>query len=247
MTVDAADDARTATIGATRTRTWILSGMALVLFVVAILSASVAGRPDLEVGRQEPVPEPLPSAQQTLPGAPALPPEPGEGSDTVLLIIGIVLALIVVGMLIILLIWATRMLIRAWRDRPLRRQDGIEIDVETTGADAAGEAEPDAPTVRRGIAAARAAVDAHADPSDAIVAAWLGLEETAADSGIGRALSETQVEFTLRMLLRRPGIDGPARDLLRLYEAVRFGGRAAGEPDRAAAVHALALIEEGWR
>ncbi|MDQ0612510.1 hypothetical protein QF046_000151 [Microbacterium sp. W4I4] len=246
MTADADDDTRKSASAPARTRSWMPAGIALVLFVVAILAASVAGRPSIEVGRSDAAPLPLPGAESTLTGTPP-PPPGGERPDNALLIIGMVLALIIVSLLVILLIWTIRMLIRAWRDRPLRRQQGIEVDVEVNGAEPVGAAEPDAPTVRRGIAAARTAVDAHADPSDAIVAAWLGLEETAVDSGIGRALSETQVEFTLRMLLRRPGIEEPARDLLSLYEGVRFGGRVAGEHDRTAAARALALIEAGWR
>ncbi|MGB3374297.1 MAG: DUF4129 domain-containing protein [Microbacterium sp.] len=245
MTVDADDDMQASAAGSTSSRSLLPSGIVLLLVVVAILAASVAGRPDLEIGRQESRPLPTPDAQATPTGTPGLPPAPG--SDSTLLIIGMVLALIVVSMLVVLLIWGIRMLIRAWRNRPLRRQQGAEGDVDVQGAGVPGESEPDAPAVRRGIAAARMAVDAHADPTDAIVAAWLGLEETAADSGIGRALSETQVEFTLRMLMRRPGIEEPARDLLRLYESVRFGGRIANESERAAAGRALMLIEAGWR
>ncbi|HTN56593.1 MAG TPA: DUF4129 domain-containing protein [Microbacterium sp.] len=245
MTVDAAEDTREPAVSPGSPQSWLRSGIVLILFVAAILAASVAGRPELETGRQESRPRPLPDAQATATVMPD--PPPTSSSDETLLIIGVVLALIVVSMLVVLLIWVIRMLIRAWRNRPLSRQQGPEIDVEVHSADIPGEAEPDAPAVRRGIAAARTAVDAHADPTDAIVAAWLGLEETAADSGLGRALSETQVEFTLRILLRRPGIEDPARDLLRLYESVRFGGRVAGERERAAAARALMLIEAGWR
>lgn len=225
----------------------MLIGGILVLFLVAILAASVSGVPSIRGGRQEARPLPLPGAQTGPTGLPTPPPPPGEGADRVLLIIGAVLALIVLGVLVILSIWLVRRLISAWRNRPLRKQQGAELDVDVQGADAPGESEPDAPAVRRGIAAARTAVHAHADATDAIVAAWLGMEEAAADSGIGRALSETQVEFTLRMLLRRPGIEQPARDLLRLYEGVRFGGDVASERERTAAARALALIEEGWR
>jgi hypothetical protein len=246
MTVAADDDTRKSASAPARIWSWGSAGIALVLFAVAILAASVSGRPSIEVGRNEAVPLPLPGAQATPTGTPP-PPPGGDGPDDALLVIGLVLALIVVGLLVLLLIWGVRMLVRAWRDRPLRRQQGAEVDVDVQGADPVGDAEPDAPAVRRGIAAARTTVDAQADPSDAIVAAWVGLEETAADSGIGRALSETQVEFTLRMLLRRPGIEEPARSLLRLYEGVRFGGRVASEQDRAAASRALALIEDGWR
>jgi len=106
---------------------------------------------------------------------------------------------------------------------------------------------PDAAVIRRGVTAAREGVTAVAEPGDAIVAAWIGLEETADDSGTARGLSETPAEFTLRILQRRPGVAEPAVRLLRLYEGVRFGGRTASENDRAQAHAALVEIERGWR
>jgi hypothetical protein len=42
-------------------------------------------------------------------------------------------------------------------------------------------------------------------------------------------------------------IAGEARELLGLYERVRFAGRVATEHDRAAARRALEAIEEAWR
>lgn len=247
MTVDADDDTRESVSARMGARSWVLTGGVLAVFLVAILAASVAGRPFFELGQLPSEPLPLPGDAPTPTGTPTAQP-PLDGSiDTLMVIIGIVLALAALALIVILLIALIRTIVAAWRNRPLRRQAGAGTDVDVHDAEAATEAEPDAPTVRRGIAAARVAVDAEADPTDAIVAAWLGLEETAADSGVGRARSETQVEFTLRMLLRRPGIDDPARRLLRLYEGVRFGGRLASEQERAAAARALALIEAGWR
>lgn len=247
MTVHADEDTRKSAAAPTCLRRWPLFGGTLALFVVAILAAAVAGGPDFEAGVQEHRPPPAADVQATPLGAPAEPLPPEESPDRILLIIGVVLALLVVSVLVTLLIWVIRRLVASWRNRPPRRRDGAVIDVDVRGVDASVSPEPDAPAVRRGIAAARTVVQMHADPGDAIVAAWLGLEETAADSGVGRARSETQVEFTLRMLLRRPGIEEPARALLGLYENVRFGGRVASEDERSKAVQALALIDEGWR
>lgn len=247
MTVDADAETQRPTRTPPSMRSWLLFGGVIVVFLVGVLAASVSGRPSFEPGASDPTPPPLPDASATPTLAPGLPTSSDGFSDQILVIIGIVLALIVLGLLLILVIWVLRLAVAAWRNRPLRRSPGAQTDVDVSGVDIRVDDEPDAPAVRRGIAAARAAVEERTDPTDAIIAAWLGLEETAADSGIGRALSETQVEFTLRMLLRRPGIDEPARDLLRLYEGVRYGGRIAGEQERSAAARALERIEAGWR
>ncbi|GAA3944874.1 DUF4129 domain-containing protein [Microbacterium soli] len=221
-----------------------LAGVVL-LFVVAILAAAVAGHPSFRPAPEQTAPI-LPEPRPPAPTDGALPGDLVGGGDLFLKIIGIVLVVIAIAVAVLVLVWVVRAVLAAWRERPLRRQAPVATDLDAAGGDAPAEPEPDAPVVRRGIAAARAAIDARTDPSDAIVAAWLGLEETAADSGAGRASSETQVEFTLRMLLHRPGIEEPARRLLGLYEGVRYAGRTAGEQERSAAAEALARIEDGW-
>ena len=85
------------------------------------------------------------------------------------------------------------------------------------------------------------------DLADAIVAAWLGLEQSAADAGAARGKSETPGEFALRVITLRDGLSRDARTLLGLYQRVRFGEHDADEADRAAARRALQHLEEGWR
>ena len=60
--------------------------------------------------------------------------------------------------------------------------------------------------MQRGIAGALATIDERATASDAIVAAWIGLEESAADAGVKRAASETPGEFVVRIITLRPGL-----------------------------------------
>jgi hypothetical protein len=168
-------------------------------------------------------------------------------SEIVGAIIGFVfLALAVVAAILVLLL-VVRALARAWRDRPLRTQEGVEtaLDLHEQAADA--ELDVAAPVIRRGIQGALRAIDERPVPADAIIAAWVGLEESAADAGITRGVSETPSEFALRIITRRSGITDAAGELLRLYERVRFGGYAAEERDRTSARVALQQIEEGWR
>ncbi|MDT0157491.1 DUF4129 domain-containing protein [Microbacterium sp. ARD32] len=252
MTGAVQHDAEDATVVGARRRGSVLRRLlpvmiTIALFAIAILATSIAGHPTLRaIPDYTPVPEPR--VTQTSDFVPQPPPQhEAEGPDSTLIIIGVVLALIVLGLLALGLAWLVRAIIDALRNGALPERAGAELDSEIAGAPLPEEAEPDAPVIRRGIAAARTAIEGDTDPGDAIIAAWIGLEETAKDSGAGRGVSETPAEFTLRILLRRPGIEDPTRRLLDLYEGVRFGGHAAGEPDRAAAAEALAQIEEGWR
>lgn len=229
-----------------RSRRALAVGGALLLFAVAMLSVAIAGRPVIDLPSSTPPPLPvMPSPTSSDSGSDGIPPQ-RDVPDLTLRIIAIILVLVIATLIVISLVLLVRALIRAWKDRPLRRQDAADVDLDLA-VETVAEAAPDAPTVRRGIAAAREAIARRTDPGDAIIAAWLGLEETAADAGAGRGISETPAEFTLRILRHRPGIDGPTNRLLRLYEGVRFGGHPASESDRTAAADALAAIEGVWR
>ncbi|MGB3731206.1 DUF4129 domain-containing protein [Microbacterium sp.] len=224
----------------------LTTGGALLLFAVAMLGVAVAGRPVIDLPSSTPPPlSALPTPTRSDSAAGGIPSQ-RDAPDVALRIIGIILVLIVVTLIAAGLVLLVRALIRAWKDRPLRRQDAVDVDLDLA-VEASAEPVPDAPAVRRGIAAARDAITRRIDPGEAIIAAWLGLEETASDAGAGRGTSETPAEFTLRILRHRQGIDGPTNRLLRLYEGVRFGRHAASESDRTAAADALAAIEDVWR
>ncbi|SJN19111.1 transmembrane protein [Microbacterium esteraromaticum] len=227
-----------------RVQRYLLIAAVLVLFVVAMLAASLAGHPTFTPPVAERAPGPAPTPVEITPGPESTMPPPQDGiRGFVVLMLLLLLVLLVV---LVVLFFIVRALIGYWKNRPLRQREGVDTD-EGVSMEIFTDSAPDAPTMRRGIAAARTLIDTQADPGDAIVAAWVGLEETAADSGTARGRSETPAEFTLRILLRRPGLDEPAHRLLRLYEGVRFGGHSADEADRSAAVRALVEIEEGWR
>ncbi|PKI93193.1 hypothetical protein CW368_02640 [Actinomycetales bacterium SN12] len=224
----------------------LLQAGALGLFLVVIAATALAGRPVVTGGIFDFARPEAPSALQTLTSAPSPPPaEPAE-PNPVIIIIGIALLVFVAAVLIIVLIRLARALIGALRQRLRALPDPAETAVEAA-IEPAQEETVDAPTVLRGIAAALSVVTERRDPGDAIIAAWLGLEETASDAGAGRGRAETPAEFTLRILLARPGIDDPARNLLNLYEQVRFGGHQPTEGMRDDAARTLAEIERGWR
>jgi hypothetical protein len=180
-------------------------------------------------------------------GTPTDMPLPKPESDLLENVIRIVFLLVVVAAAVLIAILIIRMLMRAWRERPLRARAGGDVDAEAAGETAAPEADAAAPAIRRGIDGALRSIAEGATPTDAIVAAWLGLEESATDVGFSRGRSETPSEFALRIITRRSGITHAANALLDLYERVRFGGHDADEEDRAAARAALETIQEGWR
>lgn len=217
------------------------------LFAIVMLAASVQGTPTItppDLARIDGERFEPPDPTTTPDGSPT--PLPDPGSDLAEVIIGAVFLIVALAAAILIAFLVVRALMRAWRDRPLRRRDDGGADFELPGGEA-GEHDAAAPAIRRGIEGALRSIEDRATPTDAIIAAWVGLEESAADAGLTRGRSETPAEFALRIITRRVGITDAATDLLRLYERVRFGGHRADEADRAAARAALKTIEEGWR
>lgn len=132
-----------------------------------------------------------------------------------------------------------------WRRRR-RVRVGVQTEDVETGADD--------PTRFGRVAmhrAARQALDelrrgAGGDPGDAVVAAWLVLEEAAAQAGSARAAHQTPTEFTTAVLSRH-AVDTRALDRLRgLYQRARFGtDTVVTDADVAAATEALeTLVDE---
>lgn len=100
--------------------------------------------------------------------------------------------------------------------------------------------------IRRGLGRALEVLSEHRDPSDAVTAAWLGLQEAAEDAGFHRGPAETPTEFTTR-ILRQLHVDETAlATLRRCYLAVRFGGVPATASDVDAVRAALRTLEQQW-
>lgn len=223
-------------------------GVVIGLFFIVMVATAVQGTPSINFAPTEPrdaaTPPPV-LDESPMPVGTPLPKNPA--SDIIGATIGFVFLALAAVAAILILVLVVRALMRAWRDRPLQTQDGDATDFEVQ--EQAVDAEPDvaAPVIRRGIQGALRTIDERSVATDAIIAAWVGLEESATDAGMIRGASETPSEFALRIITGRSGISDAARELLRLYERVRFGGHVAEEHDRDAARTALRRIEEGWR
>jgi len=127
------------------------------------------------------------------------------------------------------------------RRRRLKLGVGVEEDEEQIGA-----LESSVPMrLRRAAEQARADLSARAGgpPGDAVIAAWLRLEEAAAHEGAGREPHQTATEFTAA-LLGRYTTSEPALDELRgLYQRARFGPPGqVGDAEADAAIAALDRI-----
>jgi hypothetical protein len=106
--------------------------------------------------------------------------------------------------------------------------------------------EPDLPTLQRGLVRAADALETTREPRDAIVRAWIGLQEAAEDSGVRRRDSETPTEFTSRVFAAVDADREAAASLLEVYLRVRFGSKPASEPDVAAAREAIERLRATW-
>jgi hypothetical protein len=156
-----------------------------------------------------------------------------------------VVAALVVGFLLFI---AIRMLWRWWTERlsggrdipsPTVAASGITVRTEP-------EPEPDAPVVRTGIELALQVLSEEREPADAVIRAWLGLQETAEEAGIRRGAAETATEFTSRILSRVVADDQALRTLLRLYLRARFGDHPVTADDVSAVRGALEELIASW-
>jgi hypothetical protein len=81
-------------------------------------------------------------------------------------------------------------------------------------------------------------------PTDAVIACWVALEETAASAGVARDASETPAEFTVRVL----GIGGISEPQLvrlgELYREARYSTHGSSEEARAEARSALLRLRD---
>lgn len=150
---------------------------------------------------------------------------------------------IIIAMILLLIAFAA-LVRRLQQLRRAKRRLGVGVDVVD---EEIGELEVTMPMrLRRAARQAREDLAARTGgpPGDAVVAAWLRLEEAAAHEGAARQPHQTATEFTTALLTRYTTGDPAALDELRgLYQRARFGPPGqVGEADAAAALAALDRI-----
>lgn len=157
-------------------------------------------------------------------------------------------AWLVVVAIVVVVIAIVAVLLWLWSRRRLPAAPRLHAAaVQTAPQTVPAEPEPEPEALLTGIALALRVLDEGREPGDAIVRAWIGLQETAAESGIVRHPSESPTEFTARILAAAFTDDDALRTLLRLYLRTRFGDHPVTAEDVAAVRSALGQLVSSWR
>lgn len=151
-----------------------------------------------------------------------------------------------VAVLAVLLAWAAWVVVRWLRRHPPvpRPEDPDDAGIES-GEARTGRVEPRLAPLREAVAAADVLIRRRRTPTDAVIAAWVRLEDAAARTGVPRDPAATATEFTVAVLDRTPVDPAATRTLLDLYLRARFSGERMAPEDVDAAVAALARLADG--
>lgn len=224
---------------------WVAgAGVAVVALLVALQGAVQRGPARLRGGSGSPEQVVTPPPQTFTPG-----PTPTMDHATGASTAGAWFARVLLTLLVVAVLVVVVFALRRLRSSARGADDVVEID-RTEHAVALGADEVDAaaelPALREGFDRAAQALRDEREPRDAVVQAWLGLEEAARDAGVSRRPSETATELTTRLLARVSSDEQAARTLRDLYLRVRFGGYEPGPADVATAREALAALVAAW-
>ncbi|MGN8244287.1 DUF4129 domain-containing protein [Cellulomonas soli] len=103
------------------------------------------------------------------------------------------------------------------------------------------------PVLRDAVHRARRALVDDVPPGDAVVAAWMALEEASARVGVVREPAQTAGELTVQVLDATHADPAAVRDLLGLYHRARYGSRPVTTEDVVRARADLARLADGLR
>ncbi|MFD6141406.1 DUF4129 domain-containing protein [Promicromonospora sp. NPDC060271] len=211
----------------------------LLLVTVVVLGAATATpwrfspphlpTPELSLPQQQPPPSPVPTPSS----APQHLDEPTRDPRWITLITAILLGLLVAA----LLGYATRKLLTILRARTDTTPDNLTAGTGTATTDDT----VDLPELQDAVTRALAHLDGHARPRDAVVAAWVALEEAAARAGAHRDPAQTPTEFTGTVLANTPAPPAAVARLRTLYQRARFTDRPI---DRTAVTQARTALAD---
>lgn len=195
---------------------------ALGVLALAVLGSSAQretfavfeGGDEVEDGTVEEVREPYTEPDWSVHEVPQQ--DPGGGTQRI-----ITVALIALGvvLLAVLLAWLVRRMRALARDRP---EEAEEVPVEDLTEEQA----------RTALADARTRLSLDVDAQDAVITAWLALEDSLQQAGVRRAPSQTTLEFVVAVLgalqLERAALERFAA----LYRRALFDPEPLAETDR---------------
>jgi hypothetical protein len=230
------------------TRRTMFAGVTLVVLVT--VAAGIGGTAHFTRARWLPHHfRPKPTTGGVYIPGPAQRPSGQGGSSGLPVWLVVIAVVIVAGALALLAVFAWRW----WRNRglaPAGEPAAFSLDETREGmsfAEAAeAEIKPEPERLLTGAELALAELDQGLEPGDAVVRAWLGLQETAEESGIPRRKAETPTEFTSRVLRVALLDDRAVRTLLRLYLRTRFGEHPVTPDDVVEVSGALKQLVASW-
>lgn len=211
--------------------------LTVLLLAVALLGATTAtpwelDPPHLTAPAVDPPQAPRPAVTAAPTDGPTPTDEPG-GTPWIALVLGAVVAAL-------LLVGAAR-LVRHLAALVRERTD-THPDTLPPGATTAPGDEVHLPDLQDAVTRALAHLDHHARPRDAVVAAWVALEDAAARAGTRRDPAQTPTEFTTAVLATTPAPPDAVTRLRTLYQRARFTDRPVDDPAVDQARTALAAI-----
>ncbi|MEU4364883.1 DUF4129 domain-containing protein [Promicromonospora sp. NPDC023987] len=165
------------------------------------------------------MPEQLLPAQTSSP-TPLTPPPDTPPTDIRWL--GITAAILLGLLIAAVLTLAVRKLLALHRARTTTTPDNLTGGSTTTGTLAD---DVDLPELQDAVSRALAHLDGHARPRDAVVAAWVALEDAAARAGAHRNPAQTPTEFAGAVLATTPAPPAAVARLRTLYQRARFTDR----------------------
>ena len=152
--------------------------------------------------------------------------------------LAVVISVLVAAVVLLVLLRVLAYLRRPRADDPPAPETSAVIGEE--------ESEPDLPALHDGVRHAVEQLRAAGPPRDAIVSAWLAMEDAAERSGARRLPAQTPTEHATAVLART-GADAEATSaLLHLYHRARFSAREPGRADVDAAGRALEALAASW-
>lgn len=218
---------------------WAAFGLVVACSALAVIGAAVGGpwtisdRGGLWSPEKLPVPS-LPPISEPSGGPPTPPPlVSGEPRHWLAWALWIVVAIAIS----VLLVWLWRRVSEWARSR----QEAEPVESEATG-----EVYPDAPVIRAGLTSALDELGVTANPTDAVLRAWVALEGAASRSGVPRAPADTPTEFTGRVLATTNADRAAVDALLHLYHQARFSWHGLSSADREQARSCLEGLAASW-
>lgn len=150
-------------------------------------------------------------------------------------ILGLLIALVVAG--VAALIW---LYLRYRRSRtPDEVRSDLQVDTEIAP-------EEQIPVLARAATSAQEELRAAADPTDAVIRAWLALEEAAASSGMRRRPADTPTDLTMTVLERTRADRDATTALLGLFHRARFSTSPMTAADQQRAIDHLDTLARSW-